>query len=261
MRYVTKKFDSVGKYLHYLNTTPTNDVFKSERLSSQRVGSSFSGTETYNDADDLFRNGDRELFGKVKAQLAKQRVTGTGESSKSQYYTDVCGFAPHISNFVQGLPNNMINKRVVRYKNSKVVTVVYNPCIDWSVSFDDAIRASIQVMNFVAGLESKGYRVNLYTLCTSYTKNERATAIVRIKQSEDYTDKLKLVYPMVHPSMTRRHFMKFIEVCEINDGGFTCGYGNAISKSYDVKKTLDEQGIKYDYYFDYYEVSKNGVNI
>ena len=262
MRYVTKKFDSVGKYLHYLNTTPTNDVFKNQNLASQATNKPYwSGTNTYSDADDLLRYGDKELFAKVRAQLAKNKVTGTGESSKRQYYSDVCGFVPHVSNFVQGLPNNMINKRVVRYKNSKVVTIIYNTGVDCSIDVDNVIKVSIQVMNFVAGLESKGYRVNLYTMNIARTKNELASSIVRIKQSEDYTDRLKLVYPMVHPSMTRRQMLRFVEVCDIKDVNFISDYGSPIAKADEVKRILNEQGVKYDYYFDYYEVSKNGINI
>jgi len=262
MKYFTKKFDSVSQYLRYLNTSPTNSLFRGCKLASQKDDQTFSGTKSYQEADDLFRYGDKELWGKVRAQMKNNRVTGTGTANKNQYYTGVCGFVPHVANYIQGLPNNMINKRVVRYKSSKVVSVVYNPSIDWRVSIDDAIKASLQVMNFVVGLESKGYRVNLYVINSAFTKKERATTMVRIKSSEDYTDKFKLVYPMVNPSMVRRHFMRFIEVCDgLSDNSFTSGYGCPMSKEVDIVNMLAEQNIKCDYYFDFYKVRNEGIKI
>lgn len=262
MKYFTKNFDSVSQYLRYLNTTATSSLFKDCSLASSDGKVSFCGTASYQEADDLFRYGDKELWKKVKAKMTERKVIGSGTASKHQYFTDVCGFVPHIANYVQGLPNNMINKRVVRYKSSKVISVVYNPTVAWNVSTDDMINVSLKVMDFIAGLESKGFRVNLYTMLSSVGNNERVSSLVRIKSSEDYTDKLKLVYPMVHPSMLRRHFFRFIETFEkLTDENFTCGYGKAELSEVDAKKLLREQNIKCDYYFDYYKVAREGIKI
>ena len=262
MKCFTKKFDSVSQYLRYLNTTPTSSLFQGKKLASQKDDSSFSGTKSYQEADDLFRYGDKELWKKVKAKMTEKKVIGGGTASKQQYFTDVCGFVPHIANYVQGLPNNMINKRIVRYKSSKVVSVVYNPTVSWGVSTDDMINVSLKVMDFVAGLESKGYRVNLYTMISTKGKNERVSSLVGIKSSEDYTDKLKLVYPMVHPSMLRRHFLRFVETCEgLTEKKFTEGYGCPTLSEVDARDLLCEQNIKCDYYFDYYKVAREGIKI
>lgn len=262
MKYFTKKFDSVNQYLRYLNTTPTSSLFRGCELRSQDDDNGFRGTSSYQEADDLFRYGDKELWKKVKAKMTEKKVIGGGTASKNQYFTDVCGFVPHIANYVQGLPNNMINKRVVRYKSSKVISVVYNPTVSYMVSTDDMINVSLKVMDFVAGLESKGYRVNLYTMLSSSKKNERVSSLVRIKSSEDYTDKLKLVYPMVHPSMLRRHFFRFVETCEgLTEKDFTKGYGCPTLSEVDARNLLSEQNIKCDYYFDYYKVALEGIKI
>lgn len=262
MKYFTKKFDSVSQYLRYLNTTPTSSLFRGCRLVSQDKDKRFQGTASYQEADDLFRYGDKELWKKVKAKMTEKKVIGGGTASKQQYFTDVCGFVPHIANYVQGLPNNMINKRVVRNKSSKVVSVVYNPSVNYTVSTDAIIETSLKVMDFIAGLESKGYRVNLYTMHSTSQKNERVSSLVRIKSSEDYTDKLKLVYPMVHPSMLRRHFFRFIETCEgLTEKEFTEGYGYPMLSEVDARNLLSEQNIKCDYYFDYYKVKREGIKI
>ncbi len=262
MKHFIKNFDSVSEYLRYLNTTPTSSLFRGCKLDSQDDDKEFQGTSSYQEADDLFRYGDKELWKKVKAKMTERKVIGSGTASKQQYYTDVCGFVPHVANYVQGLPNNMINKRVIRYKSSKVVSVVYNPTVSWAVTTYDMINVSLKVMDFVAELESKGFRVNLYSMISTSKKNERVTQLVRIKSSEDYTDKLKLVYPMVHPSMLRRHFFRFVETCEgLTEKKFTDGYGSAMLSEVDARNMLKEQNIKCDYYFDYYKVAREGIRI
>lgn len=254
------KFDSVGTFLHYLNTTQTSGVFVGAELSSQREGRlSYYGTSSYEDADNLFRTGDRELFKKLKTAEIK-RVRGTGFAKKNQYYTSVCGFVPHVPNYVQGLPNNMINKRVVRYQSSKVVNIVYNPTVYVGVTSDEMIQAALNVINAVIGLESNGYRCNIYILMSSYKKNDSVTAMVRIKTSEDYMDKLKLVYPMVNPSMLRRHFLRFVETAGCKERKFVKGYGTPIMDMQRTNEMIKENNIKADYVFTF-ESAINGINI
>lgn len=255
------KFDSVGKFLHYLNTTPTSGVFVCANLASQKLGDkSFRGTESYEEADNLFRHGDRELFARLRTAEIK-RAKGTGIATKNQYNTSVCGFVPHVPNYVQGLPNNMINKRVVRYQSSKVVNIVYNPSVHAVITTDEMIQAALNIINFVIGLESKGYRCNIYILMSSYTNKDSVTAMVRIKTSDDYMDKLKLVYPMVNPSMLRRHFLRFVETAGCKEKKFTAGYGAPVM---DIQQTRDiiikEYNIKADYVFTF-ESAVNGINI
>lgn len=252
MRYIANKFDSVGKCLHYLDAKPNNKVFSDAhyRASSKEGNGHWYGTKTYEEADNLFRTGDRELFKRIQVQERK-RAKGTGVARKNQYYTSVCGFVPHVPNFVQGMPNNMINKKVVRYQSSKVVTIVYNSTVCCAVDIEDMINASLNVINRVCALEAQGYRCNLYIMHATKVRDETAVMMVKIKSSDDYMDRLKLVYPMVHPSMLRRHFFKYIEVCDIRNNDFRVGYGSVIDDMTTSKNIIKDCGIKADEVYTY----------
>lgn len=67
---------------------------------------------------------------------------------------------------------------------------------------------------------------------------------------------------MVHPSMLRRHFFRFVETCEgLTGKDFTEGYGCPTLSEVDARNLLSEQNIKCDYYFDYYKVAREGIKI
>lgn len=247
---IVHKWDSVSQFSRYLAKTPTSGVFKSkDDLLSRSDDYDFHHTYSWDEADNLLRTGDREFFKKMTAREKMRGMKGTGIASKPQYFTDVCGFVPHVPNYVMGLPNNMINKKVVRYKSSKVVTVMYNPSVHCGIKTDEMIDAAIKVMDFVLSLEREGYKVNLYIIQGSSKGNESITNIVRIKASEDYTDKLKLAYPMINPSMFRRHFVRCMEVSGLTNKDFVDGYGRPLMDKTETEKQLKMNNVKYDYLF------------
>lgn len=261
MKYITKKFDTLTQYSRYLNNKQENKLFANNTCVSKSYNKTgYSLTESYKDADDLLKYGDKENLKLIKAMILKQKLNGTGLAKKQQYYNDVVGYIPNVPNFVVGVPQNMINKRVVRYKNSKIVNIVYNPTVGVSVPAEDLRKVSVDVMNFISGLESKGYRVNLFTITSSYKKKETVSCIVRIKSSDEHTDLLKMVYPMVHPSFLRRHFLRFIEVTdEITDDGFVDTYGVPTKNKNEINEILKSANIKYDYYLNFYDIKENGI--
>lgn len=247
---IVHKWDSVSQFSRYLAKTPTSGVFKSvDDLLSQNADYDFHRTHSWDEADNLLRTGDRDLFKRMTAREKMQGIKGTGIASKRQYFTDVCGFTPHVPNYVIGLPNNMINKKIVRYKSSKVVTVMYNPSVHYGIKTDEMIDAAIKVMDFVLSLERDGYKVNLYIIQGSSKGSESITNIVRIKASEDYTDKLKLAYPMINPSMFRRHFVRCMEVSGLTNKDFVGGYGRPLMDKTETEKQLKMNNVKYDYLF------------
>lgn len=255
---IVHKWDSVGQFSRYLYTAQDAGVFKtSEKVAKKNGNKDWYGTASFEEADNLLRTGDRELFKRLQVREKQRGIKGSGIASKKQYFTDVCGFTPHVPNYVMGLPNNMINKKVVRYKSSKVVTVIYNPSAHCGIKTDEMIDASLNVINFVLGLERDGYKVNLYILHTAICGDESVLNLVRIKSSEDYTDKLKMVYPMVNPSMFRRHFLRCVEVSGVTNEKFPNGYGRPIMDKAETEKVLKQNKIKYDYVFTFNQQPNN----
>ena len=169
---------------------------------------------------------------------------------------------PHIPNYIAGVPKTMIAKKRTIVKSPKVITILYNPSVSCGITTSQVVKASIKVMKLINEVESKGVRVNLYV--SNFGKSSRheiAGAIVRIKAAEEYTNLLKLVYPMVNPSMHRRHFFRFIETADIKDRYWIGGYGYPMFSEVEVKKAMDKVGIKFDAYFSAMEIINNGYNL
>jgi hypothetical protein len=69
-----------------------------------------------------------------------------------------------------------------------------------------------------------------------------------------------MVYPMVHPSFLRRHFLRFIEVTdEITDDEFVGTYGIPTKNKNEINEILKSANIKYDYYLNFYDIKENGI--
>lgn len=264
---VIKKFDSVGQFSHYLNNTEVSPLFKGHSLTSSCASKSFSGTESYECADELLLRGDREGMEMVRKIISKNpsSLHGSGERAKKRFFNDVAGFMPHVPNFLAGVPQQMINSKVVRYKNSKVINVIYNCAVSCGESADNLRKVALNVLSFVNKAERNGYRVNLYVLNSCFchkTKTsdlEELMLLVRIKDSNNYADLLKMVYPMTHPSWLRRHVFAFIERCpNLHNKSWISSYGCVDLNEEKTRTTLIKNNIKVDYYFSYYN-AKNGI--
>jgi hypothetical protein len=129
------------------------------------------------------------------------------------------------------------------------------------------VKASIKVINLINEIESKGVRVNLYVANLGRSSRtgkrgcEIAGQIIRIKAAEEYTNLIKLVYPMVNPSMHRRHFFKFIETADLKDNEWTFGYGYPIYDESEAREAINKSGIKFDAYFSAMEIIQSGYKL
>lgn len=261
-----RKFDSVSSYSRYLLSRETNTLFCSRRsLCSQDDDYDFSGTHSYNEAEDTLKKGDQKHLSLIKKELVKCKIKSKGVCIKTISYASFVGSMPHIPNYIAGVPKTMIAKKRTVVKSPKVVTILYNPSVSCRITTSQVIKASIKVMNLISEVESKGVRVNLYVSnfgkSSKSSRYEIAGAIVRVKAAEEYTNLLKLVYPMVNPSMHRRHFLRFIETAEIKDKSWISGYGYPMFSEVEVKKAMNKVGIKFDAYFSAMEIIQNDYTL
>lgn len=254
MKCIIKKFDSLNEYSRYL-ARPTSALFQlrgHER--SKSSGKSFRGTESWDEAEQLMKFGDKENLSKLQVESAKLNLKGSGEQKRTETYRSFAGYAPHVPSYISGQPKTMLRKRVVRTTSAKVLNIMYSPVAGSEIGANDLLEASLAVMNFVSSLEKQGYRVNLYTIITSRERNQTVAQIVKIKSSDDYTDLAKIVYPMVNPSFLRRHFFRFMEVTEeVTEKEFCKTYGVPVYEKAEVEPLWKQIGIRIDYYFNFYE--------
>lgn len=252
MRYIIKMYDSVGQFAQCMRGQ-NNKVFRNKKDSVDN-GKSFTGTESYDEADRLLRCGDAESCELLKTSLKKIRMKGSGTTRSRELCASVTGFAPIVPNAIQGLPLSMMNTRVKERVNQKIVTVVYNACVSGAWDIEEIADAGAQVLDFVRQVEAGGARVNLYVMFASSARTECAAAIIKVKDSTQYTNVLRAAYPMVNPSMLRRHFFRFLETTDITDDDFRRGYGH-VSFEDEVKEVL--KSMKYDKYISAYEIRKH----
>lgn len=227
------EFDSLQEFYNYICDTPFNFAFRWAKHSSVSNGKSFTKTENFEEAVQLFKNGWSDMATKLVQQL-KVAENETQPTMKPKPTLSVCGYQAVVPLYLNGVPNNMVSKKMVPVKQ-KVITL--NKSIDYSayVSVDEIIEESIKAMQIVKKLEAQGLRCNLNIVLgarAGYGEERRQFIVkIRIKSANEKMNVSKLAFPLVHPSMLRRLFFRFIEVYPSVTKKFVGGYGHPATSS------------------------------
>ena len=202
-----EKYESVNAFIKTLNERITN--YKGEIYDPSFK---FCGTNSLEEANDLFYHGDKENADKVTAAKAKIKAQGKGYETRNSLYNSPCGFMPIVPKVLAGDPQNMLAIRKERYNSTKVLNIAYNVAVDCTRTTEDLIETAAKVANVIASLEKNGYRVNLYAYsCGRDLKYNYYSLLVKIKDSGKYLDTLRIAYPLVNPSFYRRHVFGYME--------------------------------------------------
>ncbi len=226
-----REFDSLNSFYEYITTTPLNKTFcwKEGGLSSTAGSKKFTGTENFEEAVNLFKNGWDDMAKKLTKKLkVTQSQTMCSEVQKTIY--DIVGFQCSVPRYLQGIPTSMVNKKLVPIKQ-KVVTLNKDFSYNCSISTEDIIEASIQTMQVVKMIEAQGVRVNLNIIFGVAAGNTREVAKIRIKSANERANISKLAFPLVHPSMFRRLCFRYIEVAPTITDSYSFGYGKPLDGS------------------------------
>lgn len=221
------EFSSLEDFYKYITNTPLNDTFKFESLSSVTGREVFCGTKSFDEAVELFKNGWSEM-----SERLSNRLKAEGKFEPTMTYRNVQsvqGYHPIVPLYLMGIPNNMITKKMVPMKQ-KVVTL--NKSLDYSsrVKTEQIIEESIKAFRIIQKLESQNYRVNLNLVIGASgsmwnSSGEKYFIKIRLKSANEKLNISKLSFPLVHPSMLRRLYFRFIEVHPPVSNDFKHGYG------------------------------------
>ena len=208
---IFNKFDSLEAFSNWLQVTPQTEKGK-EYNDSIKNSFSFTGTESFEVAQNLLKYGDKENADKINATIRKIKAQGGGNATRNNLYNSPCGFMPIVPKVLAGDPQNMLAIRKERYNSTKVLNIAYNVAVNCSITTDDMIKTAAKVANVIASLEKNGYRVNLYAYaCGMDIKSNYYSLLVKIKDSGKYLDTLRIAYPLVNPSFYRRHVFGYME--------------------------------------------------
>ena len=218
------EYDSLHEFYEYLIHTPFNDAFCWAKHSSIDGSYYFTKTKDFSEAVELFKNGWSDMATKLVQKL-KVIESKTEPMMKPKNVLGVAGYQAIVPLYLQGVPNNMVTKKMTPVKQ-KVITL--NKSIDYNggVSADQIIEESIKAMQIIKKLEAQGYRCNLNIVIGSSEPDIKLYVKVRIKSANEKLNVSKLAFPLVHPSMLRRLFFRFIEVYPNVTKSFVNGYGS-----------------------------------
>lgn len=238
MKIIKEHFDSIHQMLSVIESRKNNEVM-SGKHSSKTEDKHFTGTNSYDEAKELFQNGYTDILDKIK-QGVSANLKRTEIRQRRNVQTGVVGYAPHVPNAILGLPNSMIYTKSAPQK-VKAVSIVVGITENCGTKTDEFIKSGIAALGVVNALELRGYRVNLKVAFYVATSggNERAFGTVSVKDYREHLDLQKLCFPLAHPSMFRRFGFKWLETQpEIKDSGWAWGYGSQLNDMKCIKESF-----------------------
>ena len=246
---IFNKFNSVEEFSNWLQVTPQTAGGKKFDYSNEisKSNTEFTGTESFEEAQELLKYGDKVNADKIAATIRKIKAQGKGNETRNKLYNSPCGFMPIVPKVLAGDPQNMLAIRKERYNSTKVLNVAYNVAVDCTRTTEDLIKTAAKVANVIASLEKNGYRVNLYAYsCGRDLKHNYYSLLVKIKDSGKYLDTLRIAYPLVNPSFYRRHIFGYME--RLKGFYLNRSYGKIVNED-GCKECLPINACYLSYYF------------
>jgi hypothetical protein len=209
---VFEKFDSLSQFIDVIRTRKTNEIFlrqeEKEVLHSQKkTDYNWYLTNSYEESIKLATNGYEE--GLDRLMSTGTRFQYRVNIPKNMPDVDFVGYAPHVANAIAGVPKAMISSAKVEQK-ARAISIMYSHGDSADVSGADFVEAGKNILNVINTLELRGYRVALYVIDASCSR-QVAISIVKIKDWRQPSNPLKLAYPLLHPSYFRRQGFKWLE--------------------------------------------------
>ena len=236
---IEENFDSIHKLLNAVSSR-SNNVEMYGQHSSTYNGEGFTGTKNWAEAVEFFENGYTEVLDEIKSGISKN-IRATQNQPRRMVKTGVVGYAPHVPNAINGLPNSMIYTEKQTQK-IKAVTIYYSPTENCRVEVKTFIKSGIAMLSAINILELSGVRVNLNVVFFNGVNNdetEGAFGTVKVKDFREQMDVQKLCFPVVHPSLFRRFGFKWIETTKgMKKNGWAGGYGH---NSQEFNNLIQEQ--------------------
>lgn len=226
MNTTVNHYKSISEFYKYICDTPFNEPFRWAHHSSVESDYRFSHTHSFDEAVNLLKNGWDDMAQKLAQKL---NVQASPEVQRQmQTIIGVAGFQPIVPLYLAGVPTNMVSRQFRPVKQKVVnITKLFN--YSAGVNAELMMEQSIIAMRIVKKLEAQGLRVNLSIALGVKADDTEMVGKIRIKGANEKLNVSKLAFPMVHPSMLRRLYFRYIEVEPHVTQRFVNGYGRPIS--------------------------------
>lgn len=227
-----ENFQGVYQFVDTLHSATPNKMFADAyKCSSHDRGFSFSGTHSYEEAEDLMRNGYAEGCNAILKGSSKIPFKGGTRTNRK---VDFVGGSPHVVNAIIGVPKTMIRTTSVP-QPQKMIRIFYDCTASESVSKDVLFEGGGKLYALIKHLEMMGARVELHILCATTKSYDTAVVTVKVKDYRQPLNPMLMSYPLTHTSFFRRHILRWIETSECTSHArYDCGYGHPTK--YDARK-------------------------
>ena len=148
--FVTETFNGVNEFLSVIGKRSPNNVFKGEKLSSEKSDYDFTMTSSYAESEELMAKGYKDGLNDLQ-KCKSLKVNRTTNIRKNIPQTGIVGYAPHVPNAIAGVPQSMIAQQKIEQR-AKVLTIVYD------------IGASANVVG-ISVAEKEGHRIGWGKYC------------------------------------------------------------------------------------------------
>lgn len=254
MRRTTKKnlileeYSSTTEFLRVVENRPDNHRadWYSDTVRAYD-NSSWSG-DTLKNARKKLVYGDPKAFKELKGTAKTKGKTET--QSRPKYFNSPVGYTPNVPNAVMGLPDSMISMRMDREK-TKILNVLVDVGASSNVSSKAIAKFWNEALNYIQGLERRGYRVRLSVLGAFCEDSGIAhLCTLPIKSEGQPLDMKRVAYPMIASSMLRELFFDWYET--LPGAKHLSGYGRPLyllsnSGREGILSQIGEHGIYLNY--------------
>lgn len=221
------EYNSMNEFYKYLCDTPFNDSFRWEEHKSVTNTEKFAQTKNFNEAVELMKNGWSDMSKKLSQRLeVKEKQMQPMMKSRTTY--GVAGYQAIVPLYLNGVPTNMASKKMIPIKQ-KVITLNKSINYSWYIDAKEIVDESIKAFQIVKKFEAQGYRCNLNVILGAQKNGTQYILKIRVKNATEKLNLSKLAFPLVHPSMLRRLYMRWLEVFPKVPSCFVGGYGSPMS--------------------------------
>ena len=254
------EFNSIHEFYDFITKTPTNKAFKGYSLCSKRheYGYKWYGTEDWTECIDLLHNGWEDGSKKITQRLKDLSKMDCDNFTRKTIY-DIVGFQPSVPRYLQGVPTNMINQKLVPQKQ-KVVTISKSIAFTSGYSEEQIVDFSAKCLRIVKKIEQQGVRCNLNILNVDRCGSDGLMVKVRVKNANERLNIGKLAFLMAHPSVKRRLIFRFVETFEECSRKWTSVYGYSVMSQNELKRFAEKNEIILPSVVDFDEDSIKDLN-
>lgn len=217
-------FDNINELTKYITTKKRKP---DRRRESEDDDYDFFKTKDFNEAVELLKYGDEELYNQINLERKKidlSKIIGA-ENQRLRYENNVYGCVANVPMYLKGIPKDMILPQKNRPGN-KILNIFLNIRVSGGVSSETITNIGVKYLTILDILEKNGYRCNLYSGCANEgCGSHYSYLMLRIKTDKEPLNLKKICFTIAHPSMQRRIKFKWMEVNDF-EYNFTNGYGH-----------------------------------